>query len=92
MCYDHLGLGKASAVLDFAVGSVRRNDMDFLFAVIHMHHIAHQLVVYESGLKLVPSFVIHSREVVWLAKGWPFEQHVHGFPVDGRSPRTPWWP
>jgi len=40
------------------------------------------------GLKLVPSFVIHSREVIWLAKGWPFEQHLHVVPVDGRSPRT----
>jgi len=33
------------------------------------------------GLKLVPSFVIHSREVIWLAKGWPFDQHLHVFPA-----------
>jgi len=45
--------GYASAVLDFAIGSVRRNNGIyggflmygfFLFAVISMHHTVHQLV------------------------------------------------
>ena len=51
VCYSHLGLGKRSP--GFAIGSVRNNGiygdflcMDFLFAVISMHHNVHELVAY----------------------------------------------